>query len=131
MDQALDLGIKRIIKKSPLTSLKLANKAAQFASDKKAEDITVLDMREVVNFCDFFVIATGHSTRQAQSIAEGVAEGFEELGTKISRKEGFREGLWVLVDVGSVVIHVFEKRTREFYGLDHLWQDAKPVNWKK
>ena len=124
-------SLERDIKKSSLTSLKLAKTAAKFASDKKAEDITVLDMRHVVNFCDFFVIATGNSTRQAQAIAEGVVEGFEELGTKISRKEGFREGHWVLVDVGSVLIHVFERETREFYGLDHLWQDAKPVNWQK
>lgn len=118
-------------KKTPQTSLKLAKTAAQFASDKKAEDITVLDMRNVVNFCDFFVIASGTSTRQAQSIAEGVVEGFEKLGTTITRKEGYRDGLWVLVDVGNVIVHVFEKSTREFYGLDHLWQDAKPVNWKK
>lgn len=122
---------KRIIKKTPLTSLKLAKTAAKLASDKKAEDITVLDMRHVVNFCDYFVIATGTSTRQAQSIAEGVAEGFEQLGAKITRKEGFREGHWVLVDVGDVVVHVFEKETRDFYGLDHLWQDAKPVKWEK
>lgn len=125
------MELKRNIKKTPLTSLKLAKAAAGFASEKKAEDITVLDMRGVVNFCDFFVIASGTSTRQAQSIAEGVADGFEDLGTRITRKEGYRDGLWVLVDVGSVIVHVFEKATREFYGLDHLWQDAKPVNWKK
>ncbi len=122
---------KRKIKKSPQTSLQLAKIAAKFALEKKAEDIKVLDMRHVVNFCDFFVIASGTSTRQAQAIAEGVVEGFESLGSKVGRKEGFREGVWVLVDVGNVVVHVFEKETREFYGLDHLWQDAKEVNWKR
>ena len=122
---------KRIIKKAPQTSLQIAKTAAKFASETKAEDITVLDMRQVVNFCDFFVIASGTSTRHAQSIAEGVMDGFRDLGSRISRKEGLREGVWVLVDVGSVVIHVFEKGTREFYGLDHLWQDAKQVNWKR
>ncbi len=125
------MEVKRTIKKSTPTSLKLAKTAAKFASDKKAEDITVLDMRHVVNFCDFFVIATGSSTRQAQAIAQGVVEGFEELGAKINRKEGFKEGHWVVVDLGSVIIHVFEQETRGFYGLDHLWQDAKPVNWQK
>lgn len=118
---------KRTIKKAPQTSLQLAKQAAKFALEKKAEDIAILDMRGVVNFCDFFVIASGTSTRQAQAIAEGVVDGFEALGAKIGRKEGFREGVWVLVDVGDVVIHVFEKETREFYGLDHLWQDAKLV----
>ncbi len=125
------MELKRTVKKAPQTSLQIAKTAAQFASDIKAENITVLDMRDVVNFCDFFVIASGTSTRHAQSIAEGVIDGFKELGSRISRKEGLREGVWVLVDVGSVVVHVFEKETREFYGLDHLWQDAKPVNWKR
>ncbi len=111
--------------------MQLAKSAAKFASAKKAEDVSVLDMRNVVNFCDFFVIATGTSTRHAQAIAEGVIEGFEGVGAKVSRKEGFREGVWVLVDFGNVVVHVFEKETREFYGLDHLWQEAKPVAWKR
>jgi len=123
------LEAKRTIK-APQTSLQAAKLAAKFASEIKAEEITILDMREVVNFCDFFVIASGTSTRQAQAIAQGVVDGFEAIGSKISRKEGFRQGVWVLVDVGDVVIHVFEKETREFYGLDHLWQDAKPIKFK-
>lgn len=122
---------KKTTRKSPQTSLQLAKSAAKFALDKKAENITVLDMRDVVNFCDFFVIAGGTSTRHSQSIAEGVIEGVEKSGAKVSRKEGFQEGAWVLVDLGNVVVHVFENETREFYGLDHLWQDAKVVNWKR
>ncbi len=122
---------KRTTKKTPQTSLQLAKSAAVFASEKKAENIAILDMRDVVNFCDFFVIASGTSTRHAQSIAEGVIEGFQGVGAKVSRKEGFKEGVWVLVDFGNVVVHVFEKETREFYGLDHLWQDAKIVNYKR
>jgi ribosome-associated protein len=126
------LQVKRTIKKkAPQTSLQIAKTAAKFAADKKAEDIAVLDMRDVVNFCDFFVIASGTSTRHAQAIAQGVVDDFKDLGAKISRKEGMQQGVWVLVDVGSVVVHVFEKETREFYGLDHLWQDAKKVAWKR
>jgi ribosome-associated protein len=125
------LEAKRTTKKTPQTSLQLAKSAAVFASEKKAENIAILDMRDVVNFCDFFVIASGTSTRHAQSIAEGVIEGFQGVGAKVSRKEGFKEGVWVLVDFGNVVVHVFEKETREFYGLDHLWQDAKIVNYKR
>ena len=126
------MQVKRTIKKkAPQTSLQIAKTAAKFAADKKAEDITVLDMRDVVNFCDFFVIASGTSTRHAQAIAQGVVDDFKDLGTRINRKEGMQQGVWVLVDVGSVVVHVFEKETREFYGLDHLWQDAKKVAWKR
>ncbi|MCB9757996.1 MAG: ribosome silencing factor [Candidatus Omnitrophica bacterium] len=126
------MQVKRTIKKKAVqTSLQIAKTAAKFAADKKAEDITVMDMRGVVNFCDFFVIASGTSTRHAQAIAEGVVDDFKDLGTRISRKEGMQQGVWVLVDLGSVVVHVFEKETREFYGLDHLWQDAKKVVWKR
>lgn len=121
---------KKTTKKAPQTSLQLAKLAAKFASEKKAEDVTVLDMRTVANFCDFFVIASATSTRHAQSIAEAVIEGFAGEGSKVKRKEGFQEGVWVLVDFGSIVVHVFEKETREFYSLDHLWQDAKVVKFK-
>ncbi len=103
---------------------------ATFASDKKAEEITILDMRCVVSFCDFFVICTGNSNRQVQAIAEGAQEGLINLGMKINRVQGFRDGQWVLLDLGDVVLHVFEREIRGFYGLDYLWQEAKIVNWK-
>jgi len=144
---------------APLESLELAKKAAHFCADKKAENIVVLDMREIVNFCDYFVLCTATSSRHIKAVADGVDEGLHLLGIKIKFKQGldgagrsrsFRfatsaagsssaaempaidesNGRWVLLDMGDVVVHVFENESREFYGLDHLWQEAVPVTWQ-
>ena len=88
-------------------------------------------MRKAANFCDYFVLCTGNSSRQVRSIAEAVDEKMEELGAKIRYKQGFKEGRWILLDMGTVVLHVFTHETREFYRLDYLWQEAKKINWEK
>jgi len=115
------------LKKTPTTALGLAKLAAKFASDKKAEDIMVLDMRKAANFCDYFVICTGNSDRQLHAIAKGIEEGLEERGVNVRFKQGVKDNRWVLVDIGSVVTHVFSREAREFYGLEYLWQEAKKV----
>jgi ribosome-associated protein len=133
-----------------LESIELAKKCASFADDKKAEKIVILDMREVVNFCDYFVLCTATSSRHIKAVADGVDEGLHELGLKIKFKQGLdtagrsrsfsfananvptpeeSNGRWVLLDMGDVVVHIFENDSREFYGLDHLWQEAIPVKW--
>ncbi|MBI4309922.1 MAG: ribosome silencing factor [Candidatus Omnitrophica bacterium] len=123
-----------------LTSRQLAQQAAKFADDKKAQDVMILDMRGLVNFCDYFVIGTGTSGRHVKSIAEGINEGLAKLGTKAHPARNLKgfgtsqdpaEGAWVLLDMGDVVVHVFEPQTREFYGLEHLWQDAPKVKFTK
>ena len=119
-----------IVKKVPATSLKLAKLIASYTSDMKAENIAVLDMRKVANFCDFFVICSGTSTRQVRAIADHIDEEMKELGSKICFKQGFKDGRWVLMDFGTVVAHIFDKDMRDFYALDYLWQDAKRVSWE-
>ncbi len=123
-----------------LTSLQLAKKIILFADDKKAQDIVMLDMRKLVNFCDFFVIATGTSSRHVKAIAEGVEDDLRALGLKANLGKGSKNlavfnpnpehGAWMLLDMGDVVVHVFEPDAREFYELEHLWQDA-PVTTPK
>ena len=145
-----------------MESLELAKKAAHFCADKKAENIVVLDMREIVNFCDYFVLCTATSSRHIKAVADGVDEGLHLLGIKIKFKQGLdgagrsrsftfaraaseaasaangasvpaadeSNGRWVLLDMGDVVVHVFENESREFYGLDHLWQEAVAVKWQ-
>lgn len=88
-------------------------------------------MRKLVNFCDYFVICSGNSDRQALAIAEGIQEGFEKQGMYVPHIQGARDARWVVLDVGGVIVHVFEKATREFYGLDYLWQDAKKLTGSK
>ncbi len=126
--------LERVLKitKSSLTSKKLAVVIAQLAFDKKAEDIVVLDMRKVVNFCDYFVICSGTSDRHVKSIADGIDLGLEALGEaipKFSRKA--QETDWIVLDVGNVVAHIFQKDLRAFYNLEYLWQEAKVVNLDK
>jgi len=97
-------------------------------------------MRELVNFCDFFVIATGTSDRQARAIAEGIEEGLISEGLDVGSSRSLKalgglqysqeNGAWVLLDMGDVVAHIFEPQAREFYALEHLWQDAPKTEYK-
>jgi ribosome-associated protein len=114
--------------------LQLVQSVVKYAQDKKAEDIRILDMRGVANFCDYFVICTGTSDRQVKAIADGIEQGLDELGIAIRYKQGLRGavkqlgaetvGSWALLDMGDVVVHVFEPSAREFYSLEYLWRDA-------
>ena len=87
-------------------------------------------MRKVANFCDYFVICTGNSDRQARAIADGITEGVKDIGQKV-HQQGLSDARWVIVDLGDVVAHVFEREMREFYGLEYLWQEAKRADLKK
>ena len=88
-------------------------------------------MRKIANFCDYFVICSGTSDRQIQAIADGIDDGLAKLGVKLPHKHGFNNTSWILLDTGDVVVHIFEHNAREFYGLEHLWQDAPKVAWKR
>ena len=96
---------------------------AQFASDRQASEIVILDMRQALGVADFFVIASGRSTRQVQAIAEHVWESYEGQGGRVWHVEGLREGMWVLLDCGDIIVHVFHPQMRHFYGLERLWGD--------
>ncbi len=102
---------------------------AGFASDKKARDIVVLDMRKVANFCDYFVLCTGNSDRHIHAIAKGIDQELENHRIFVRHKQGVHDGHWVILDLGDVVTHIFDPETRDFYGLDYLWQQAKKVKW--
>jgi ribosome-associated protein len=97
------------------------------ASDKKALDLLVLDLREVANFTDYFIITSGTNTRQVQAIADEVVEQLKKQGTRASRVEGYNTAEWVLVDYGDFIVHVFEDKSRKFYDLERLWREAKRV----
>jgi len=88
-------------------------------------------MGKVANFCDFFVICSGNSDRHVKTIAETMEEALGQKGLKPLHVEGTREANWVLLDFGDIVAHIFQKDTREFYNLEHLWQDAPEINWEK
>ena len=106
----------------------MARKVASFALDIKAEDLVILDMRKAANFCDYFVLCTGNSSRQVRAIAEEIEEKLHDCGLKVKYRQGQREGKWILLDMGNVIAHIFDPETRNFYRLDYLWKEAKNIN---
>jgi ribosome-associated protein len=96
---------------------------------RKAEDLCVLDLRELTSFTDFFVIAHGNSTRQITAIAEGVVAELKPAGLRPISVEGRDSADWVLVDYGSIVVHVFSRAAREHFALENLWGDAPRLDF--
>ncbi len=111
------------------TARELAAAAARAAAEKNALDVVVLDVGEVTDIADFFVIATGRSDRQVKTIVEEIETALRSRGVRPIRREGEREGQWVLLDFVDVIAHVFLDDQREFYGLERLWRDAPTVPW--
>jgi len=110
-----------------LTSLEQALAMAEAMADKKAQDVRVLDLQGISLIADYFVIAGGNSKIQVQAIAGHVEEKLAEFGLQPLRREGVREGIWILLDYGAVVAHIFQHDARLFYNLEGLWGDAKRV----
>lgn len=92
--------------------------------EKKAEGLVVLDLQGLSMVADFFVVASGRSPTQVQTIADGVALALKAHGERVLHLEGVPESGWLLLDYGDVVIHVFLDETRSFYALERLWGDA-------
>ena len=102
----------------------IAKKIATLVNDRKAQNITVLDLRGLSSYTDFLVICSGTSDRQVQAIAEWVASEMRDEKLRPIGVEGIREGQWALVDYGSVVLHVFHEFTRDVYQLEQIWKEA-------
>ncbi len=103
--------------------------ALHCASEKKAVDIKVLDLRRIASFTEFFVIASGTNQRQVQAISDEINEQLKkQLNARPVRIEGYSGGEWVLLDYGDFVVHLFDKDAREFYDLERLWRDASRVD---
>lgn len=103
--------------------------AIQCADDKKAARITVLDLRSIASFTEYFVIADGANQRQVQAIADEINEQLKkQSGRRPVRIEGYKGAEWVLLDYGDFVVHLFNKEARDFYDLERLWRDAGRVD---
>lgn len=111
----------------PADARQTALLAAAAAADKKAQELTLLQVEELTGYADYFLLASGRSTRQAGAIAEAVLRMLKKAGVKPLGMDGLREGRWVLLDFGDLVVHVFHQPVREFYDLDSLWADAPQV----
>jgi ribosome-associated protein len=109
-------------------SLELALAAARTAEDHRGQDIAVLDMRGMTTEFDYFVLVTGNSRRQLHAISEEIDRVLErEMGDERRGIEGYNESRWILLDYGSVVIHLFDADTRAYYALEDLWGHAERV----
>ena len=105
----------------------LAHRLVDVASDKKASDIVLLRTAEITTMADYFVIASGRSERQVQALSRAIVDELREEGIKPLGVEGLSSARWVLLDYGSVIVHLFAPEEREYYGLERLWSTATEV----
>jgi ribosome-associated protein len=110
-----------------LKSRELVLKAAEAALNKKALDVIILELGELTFIADYFVICSGESTTQVRAIAEFIEQELAPRGIRPLGREGLNFSHWVLLDYGDVIIHIFEKETRQYYSLEKLWMDAKTI----
>lgn len=100
---------------------------AQALYDKKAKDITALDISEVTTLGDYFIICSCSSAPQLRACTDEVEEKMKQLGCEVNHKEGYNGGSWILMDYGNVIVHIMLEEVREFYSLERLWDDAKEI----
>lgn len=109
-------------------AIEKARRIVEAALDLKAEDVIVLDMRQVSSLADTFVIASGRSDRHVRSIADAVVAALKEVGDPPLGMEGQDEGHWVLIDANDAIVHIFDPDTREAFDIERLWSDAPTID---
>lgn len=112
----------------PLSSKEIVFLATKAALDKKAQKIVALELIGLTDFTDYFVICSGNSNVQIQSIADAIIEILKKEKVKINHCEGYQQSLWVLLDFGQIIVHIFNENIRNFYQLEHLWENAKRID---
>ena len=105
----------------------MANIAKDALDEKLGKDIKVLDLRGLSNIADFFVIASGSNPNQLRAMADLVEEKLFKAGLKLHHSEGYTGGMWILLDFGNIIVHIFNSEQRDFYSLDRVWADAKEI----
>lgn len=110
-----------------MTSLELATEAVKILDDKKALNLKMIGIKDISILADYFVLATGTSNTHVKSLADEVEFKLKQLGVNPEHVEGYRSNSWVILDYGSVIVHVFTAESRQFYDLDRLWQDGEAI----
>lgn len=113
--------------KNMLTPAEIAGIAARALEDKKARDVKILKTAEQTVIADYFVICNGTSSTHIKTLVDEVDRKLSEAGEPPIRREGLRSDIWVLMDFGSVIVHVFTDEARKFYNLERLWSDSEEV----
>ena len=109
-------------------SLNMVKIAYDALDDKLAEDIKIIDIRSISVLADYFIIADGNNKNQVQAMVDNVQEKLFKAGCEMKQMEGYREGNWILLDFGDIIIHIFDKENRLFYDLERIWKDGKEVS---
>lgn len=105
----------------------LAKLAIEALKDKKAEDISVIDISEVSVIADYFIIAGGSNRSQIQALSDNVEEKLGRAGCAVKQIEGYDTANWVLLDFGDIIVHIFDKENRLLYDLERIWRDGKQI----
>ena len=111
-----------------MTILEVVKKAVNALEDKKAEDITVIDISEVSSIAEYFIIASGSNANQLTAMQDAVDEAFYKEGFHAKQIEGNRNSTWILIDYNDVIVHLFSKEDRLFYDLERIWKDGKVID---
>jgi ribosome-associated protein len=109
-------------------AVELVHAAARAAADKLATDILAFDVSEQLVITDAFLLASGSNDRQVRAVVDEIEDTLRELGAKPVQREGERDGRWVLLDYGEVVVHVQHEEERQFYALERLWRDCPTID---
>ncbi len=110
-----------------METLELVKKAVDALSDKKAEDISVIDIRNISTIADYFIIANGSNVNQLAAMQDAVDEAMYKSGVHAKQIEGNRSSTWILMDYQDIIVHLFSKEDRLFYDLEKIWKDGKRV----
>lgn len=106
----------------------MARIAYQALSDKKGEDIKIIDISGISVMADYFLIANGNSNSQVRALVDNVDEELHKAGYTVKQREGYGSGNWVLMDFGDIIVHIFDKENRLFYDLERIWRDGTLVD---
>ncbi len=108
-------------------SRKMAKTACDALSEKKAEDLRIIEISEISPLADYFIIATGANTNQIQAMVDAVDEELSKAGYQVKQIEGNRNSSWILMDYNDIIVHIFSKEDRLFYDLEKIWTDGKRI----
>ena len=111
-----------------MTSAEYCKIAVNALEDKKAEDVKVIDIREISPIADFFIIADGMNQNQIQAMRDAVDEALYKADLKVRQVEGNQSSTWILMDYNDIIIHIFSKEDRLFYDLERIWKDGKDIS---
>ena len=109
-------------------SREMARLAYHALENKKADNITMIDIEQISTLADYFIIASGSNRNQIQAMADEVDEVLGRAGFEIKHKEGYQNANWILLDYGDLVIHILDTQNRLFYDLERIWRDGKAVS---